>query len=673
MSSPKKEQGASNAAHALVAPPNSLPPPSTPTTSRKSNVPKTEAPSCRTWASNQDGPLGKRKRDYSIPEQSGDALKKRKKPQRKQPCTSRKEESSLSPFSHSDLTEGQPVPVAKDVLHNQSPKHGKGAGEHSNNHKRHTLSPCTHNTNKTKLTALPDDILTKIIHHALLMNPRRPGEISRRVSHRFRTTGRAIAMLSRRFHNLLRKSITSLELRSLAPHPWLRPMLVFAKDSLQGLSLMTEPVDPASDVCLTLARTAPPLRKLTITSLYCAPFEHVVAMLRALPNLREFEIQIPRPVDLAAIAHSCQSLESLSLGPVRHYREVDEIRRQIVSVLISPVGKRLKKLNLPWCCSTIEGFQEIERRCERLEHFFVEFGAMHWIRHRAYKSASELRVDLEAYANEQRHLFRHMLKAASAHQLQTFSLSTLDVIPSSDLDLIFTSLSGLKELNISFGGSAMNPPGCPDESFKLLMKSMGRSLTSIDVVGLRFTAQQVNHLAQLCPNLDSLHVWLGRDERPSTNVFKSFGKRIKHLSLLCDWNEPMCKAVGRYNTNLESLFLIAKQLSLTSVQALLQGKGSMLKEFSLFINRKGGPDDGHIWNLGNGGQETTASDRIETNDIVQGTARMVAADCAANLEKLNVSAASRNGRYFVDCTDLARELGRKAPHLWQICDSVLDN
>lgn len=665
------EQGANNVASALVAPPNSLPP-SAPTPSCTSNIPKTESPSRRIWVSSQDGPLGKRKRDYSIPQHTSDAPKKRKTPQHKQACTGRKEEPSLTSFSHFDLT-GRPLaPVAQEALHLQSSKRGNVAEEQSKNDNHQRLGPCTDETNTTKLTDLPDDILTKIIHHALLMNPRRPGEISRRVSQRFRTTGRSIAMLSRRFNILLRTSITSLELRSLAPHPWLKPMLVFAKDSLQGLSLITEAIEPASDVCLMLARTAPPLRKLTITSLYCAPFEHVVAMLRALPNLRECEIQIPRPVDLAAIAHSCQSLESLSLGPVRHYREVDEIRRQIVSVLVSPIGRRLKKLNLPWCCSTTEAFQAIERRCVRLEHFSVEFGAMHWIRHRAYKSASELRVDLEAYANEQRQLFRYMLKAASAHQLQSFSLCTLDVIPSSDLDLIFKSLPGLKELNISFGGSAMNPPRCPDESFKLLMTSMGHSLTSIDVVGLRFTAQQVHKLARSCPKLDSLHVWLGRDERPSTNVFKSFGKRIKHLSLLCDWNEPMCKAVGRYNTNLQSLFLIAKQLSLNSVQALLQGKGSMLKEFSLFINRKGGPDDGHIWSLGNGGQETTATDRFETNGIVQGTARMVARDCAANLEKLNVSAASRNGRYFVDCTDLARELGRRAPHLWQICDSVLN-
>ncbi|KAI0566465.1 hypothetical protein FGB62_8g035 [Gracilaria domingensis] len=421
-----------------------------------------------------------------------------------------------------------------------------------------------------------------------------------------------------------------------------------------------------------LASTAPPLRKLTITSLHGAPFEHVVAMFRAVPKLRECEIQVPRPVDLAAIAHACHSLESLSLRPVRHYKEVDEIRRQIVSVIVSPIGKRLKTLRLPWCCSTMEAFQQIARHCVNLEHFSVEFGAMHWIRHRAYKSVEieGIRIDLAEYANEQRTLFKGMLNAASKHQLQTFSLCTLDVIPSSDLDLIFKSLTGLKKLDINFG-SAMNPPRCPDASFKLLKKSMGQSLTSIEVVGLRFTPEQVRQFARVFPKLDSLSIWMGRNERPTPEVFKSFGKRIKRLSLVCDWNEPMCKAVGEHNTSLESLFLIAKQLSLNSVRALLRGKGCILKEFSLIISRKGGPDDGHIWNLGNGAQDALASDRFETNVIVQDTARMVARDCSANLEKLNVSAASPSGQYIVDCTSISKELRRKAPHLWQICGSLL--
>ncbi|CAN8062339.1 unnamed protein product [Agarophyton chilense] len=449
-------------------------------------------------------------------------------------------------------------------------------------------------------------------------------------------------------------------------------MLVFTKDSLQALHLITEVLDRGSDLCLMLASTAPPLRKLAIKSLHGAPFEHVVAMFRALPNLKDCEIQVPRPVDLAAIAHACHGLESLSLTPVRHYKEVDEIRRQIVSVIVSPLGKRLKTLKLPWCCSTREAFQEIARHCVKLENFSVEFGAMHWIRHRAYKSIQleGIRIDLAEYANEQRTLFRSMLKAASKRQLQTFSLSTLDLIPSSDLDLIFKSLPGLRDLAINFG-SAMNPPRCPDASFKLLEKSMSQSLDSIEVLGLRFTPEQVQQFARVFSKLKCVSIWMSRNERPTPDVFKYFGTRIRRLSLVCDWNEPMCKAVGDYNTNLESLFLIAKQLSLSSIRDLLRGKGCILKEFSLIISRKGGPGDAHIWNLGNGAQEAVASDRYETTVIVQDTARMVARDCSNNLEKLNVSAASPSGQYIVDCTSIAKELRRKAPHLWQVCGSFL--
>lgn len=524
---------------------------------------------------------------------------------------------------------------------------------------------------ETTLTDLPDEILTKIIQNALQMNPRRPGEISRRVCPRFKTLGSTIALLSPRFNYLLRNSVTALELSSTAPHKWLHSMLIFAKDSLQvlHLSLNGSEDSSSSNLCLKLARTAPPLKTLAISSLAGAPFEHVVAMLRALPSLVECDIQHPRPVDVAAITHACPRLQILSLGPVPHQGEVDEMRHQFVNLIVSPLGRTLKSLNMPWCCATTEAFQGIARCCTSLQRFGGELGVMHWIAHRLLKSRKTLSADLETYHKEQRSLIFAMLHAVGkSKQLQSFGLRTSDYILPSDLELIFSSLKGLEELDL-FVGCATNPLLCPDQSFQCLTDSLSKTLQRVNIVGLRFTPQQVNRFSRDFPELQSVSIWMGTKERPPVDVFQSFGKRIKHLSLLCDWNELMCEAVGRHNTNLESLFLAAKHLPLSSISSLLVGTKFTLNEFRLFFNKKSGGDDGHIWNPGNVEDEFGAADRSETSGTVLDAARLVVKDCAANLEVLNISAASGRGKWFVDCTGIAKELGKSAPHLWQICDS----
>lgn len=534
---------------------------------------------------------------------------------------------------------------------------------------------------ETTIEDLPDDVIVKIIRYALQMNPRRPGEISRRVRPRFRTTGQAIALVSRRINALLKQSVTAIELSATAPYTWLKAMLIFAKDSLQLLNLTSQGKQDSSSLCLMLASTAPPITSLTLTSLAGAPFEHVVAMLRALPLLKECDIQHPRPVDLAAIAHACPPLQILSLGPVRHQREVDEIRRQFTSLIVSPIGKRLVSLNMPWCCATNDAFDNIRRYCGNLQRFGAEFGAIHWIRHRAFKAGAPVEVDLGACAKEQHTLFRSMLRAVGHKhngKLASFGLRTLDGIPSTDLELIFSSLRGLEELDL-FVGSATNPMLCPDRSFNRLTKTLSKTLQRVNIVGLRFTPEQVDRFSLIFPQLDSVSIWMGKKERPSLKVFESFGQRIKHLSILCDWNEPMCEAVGKHNTNLESLFLATKRLPLSSIESLLIGTRFTLNEFRLFFNKENGEDEENIWNPINGPglvvaaqglpAEEAGPERTEANGMVMDAARMVVKDCAATLEVLNICAACGRGRWFVDCTDIAKELTRSAPHLWQICDA----
>lgn len=393
-------------------------------------------------------------------------------------------------------------------------------------------------------------------------------------------------------------------------------------------------------------------------------------MLRALPYLREIDIQHPRPVDLAAIAHSCPTLNTLSLGTVRHPRDVDEMRRQFINMIVSPLGSQLRSLNISWCCATEEAFEQISRKC-MLERFAAEFGAMHWLKHRAFKAEKPIALNPRDCVKEQRRLVKGMIKAVcKAGTLQSFGFRTPDVVSSSDLEFMFASLKGLEELDL-FIGSAKHPVLCRASSFNHLTESLSGTLHRVNIVGMRFTPDQVTSLSTSYPKLTSVSVWMGKKERPSVQVFESFGKRIKHLSLLCDWNEGMCEAVGRHNTNLESLFLVAKQLPLSSIASLLTGTRFTLNEFRLFFNRKNNSNNAQVLNQVN--EENSGNDdRSRTNSIVQKAARLVAKDCAANLEVLNISAASKTGRWFVDCTDIAKELGKCAPHLWQICDGYFN-
>lgn len=454
-------------------------------------------------------------------------------------------------------------------------------------------------------------------------------------------------------------------------------MVVFARSSLRALYVSHAPTRPRArpdPLPLLIADARPPLRELALAGACAAPFEHVVAMLRALPALQEIDVQCPRPMDVAAVARACTRLTRLSLGAVSHERDVDEMRRQFVNLVCSPVAKSLRMLNIPWSCATTDAFAKIAANCSSLERFGAEFGAMHWIRHRAFKAKAPVEVDLCACAREQRQLFRSMLRAVGASgKLRSLAVRTMDGIPSTDLDLVFASLPGLQDLDLLVGSSS-KPTLLSSQSFALLRSSLGASLRRVNIVGVSFTAEQVDELASAFPNLSSLSVWMAENQRPPLHVFEKFGVRLKHLSVLCEWTEEMCDAVGRHNTELSSLFLVAKSLPLSAVEATVRGVTATLKEFRLFLNRKStannGNDDAPPDAAEADALEVAA--KVETASFVLDAARLVARECAANLELLNVSASSGGDKWFVDCSEIAPELRRTAPHLWQVCDIDAD-
>lgn len=600
---------------------------------------------------------------------------------------------------------------------------------------------------ETLLTDLPDDILVKIIHHALQMNPRLPAHLSRRVCLRFVTIGRVICELSQRFYSLMRKSaITCLQIHSKPPHNWLKSMLIFTQQSLtslhisidnpiqtttistpSSLSIITaKPLDDvdtydslsplliSSRLCLMLASTHPPLRILSISSLSPAPYEHVVSMLLSLPLLKEIDIASPRPLDIAAITHSChESLTALSLGKTSQLKQVDEIRKQFISLLKSDIGKNLNTLNISWCCATIECFKTIRKNCKSLERLAVELGAMHWIHHRAHiavkhEGIHQLHIDLSKYAKQQREILQEILISVNDGRLRSFQLRTLDGLRAEDLNLLVNTLNGLSELDLVLGGPG-NTRICPQNTFNNLCNKLSPSLKRINMVGIRFSADHVEQFAKRFKKLDTLSVWMERKERPCINVFQALGDRIKHLSLLCDWDANMCKAVGKYNTKLESLFLVTTYLPINSISSLISGLRFTLNEFRLFFNHKqqqqendDNSDRIHIQiphpthqddeerhlqiqleqqiqpdpqfheeahqQQGNASSDRNAvMDRKDSTSIVLGVARLVARQCSENLEVLNVSAVPREGQ-VIDCTTISSELHETAPHLYQICD-----
>lgn len=521
----------------------------------------------------------------------------------------------------------------------------------------------------TLLTDLPDDILIKIIQYALQMSPRRPGEVSRRVRPRFQTVGRVIAQISRRFHMLLRQAITSLRLKSYPPHSWLNAMLVFAQSSLVSLSLVAENsafcalAQHASRLCLMLASTHPPLRSIVISSLSPAPFEHVVSLLRALPSLRAINLITPRPVDVAAITHACPLLRSLTLGSIAHHSEVDEMRRQFSKLLASPTARSLTSLSISWCCCTVSAFKAIGANCHDLEKLSVELGTMYWIRHSRYIRKHAQLGFSECY-REQRTLFNTMVKAIADGRLKTFEMRSLDGIPCPELEDLFNALSGLSELDIRIGPwNSMRV--CPEKIFDKLTQTLGKTLVKVNIVGMRFNAEQVSRFSTEYPHLRSIRIWMVRNERPSVDIFEALGERIRHLSLLCDWNEEMCAAVGKHNTKLESLFLVTAHLPLKSISTLLTGICFTLKEFQLFFNSRR-PQHGEA-------DQLEMENQTEMGVIVHSAARMIAKACASNLEVLNISALAWNGYCVVDCTTIASELRETAPHLHQICHRPIFN
>lgn len=663
---------------------------------------------------------------------------------------------------------------------------------------------------ETVLTDLPDDILIKIIHHALQMNPRLPGEVSRRVGARFQTVGLVIAQLSQRFLALVRKSVTSLQLTSRPPHAWLNAMLIFANRSLTSLNLciddspcpqanksinpyatanmpktrmlpnsasnsnnsnnssatrrrlrpnsnnpnaVADTDDDADDdddddyndfhngvafrkcrssssanilmpspmhvsrFCFMIASTRPPLRVLAVSSLSPAPYEHVVSMLLALPTLREVDLATPRPVDVAAIAHACPKLSALSLGRVSQMREVDEMRRQFTRFVSGRASSSLTTLNIPWCCATTDAFSAIRKYCKSLERLAVELGAMHWIHHRTYtawkQSNHTFEIDLVDIGREQISILRSIASAVSDGRLRSFALRTLDGIATEDLESLCVGLTGLTELDL-FLGAIPHGRLCPPKTFSALERTFAQSLKRVNVVGLRFSAEQVERFAHKFPNLQAISVWIERYERPSVEVFSALGQRIRHLSLLCDWDEHMCAAVGKHNTKLESLFLVTTHLPIESISNLVNGVRFTLNEFRLFFNHRArrtgsGPpfaddipaqrndDEPHEQNNNHEParpqsqpqprvpiavnqnepqplDEATRKLKVNnTHVLVQEAARLVAKDCSANLEVLNVSAIPHSGHEVIDCAAIAPELRRSAPHLYQICDGYVSD
>lgn len=530
---------------------------------------------------------------------------------------------------------------------------------------------------ETLLTDLPDEVLLRILSHALEL--RTFGHLSQRAISRFHKYGPTLAQLSRRFHSLLRILITSVEAFSPHTHPWALAMVVFARSSLRALYVSHAPIRPRNrcdPLPLLLADARPPLRELALGGPCAAPFEHVVAMLRALPQLRELDIQSPRPMDVAAVARACTTLTRLSLGAVSHERDVDEMRRQFLNLVCSPVAHTLRTLNIPWSCATIDAFSKIAANCTNLERFGAEFGAIYWIRHRVFKAKAPFEVDLCACAREQRLLFRAMLRAVSTcGKLRSFAVRTMDGIPPTDLDLVFKSLPGLQDLDLLVGSSS-KPAVFSRKSFTLLRKSLGPSIRRLNIAGVSFTADQVEDLSTCFPRLTSLSLWMAEDQRPQLHVFKKLGSRIKHLSVLCEWTEQMCEAVGQYNTELESLFVVARSLPLSAVEASVRGNYNKMKEFRLFLNRKG-TAQANVGNA-NGTPNVAAANgseldaKVETATFVLDAARLVARECAANLELLNVSASCGSDKWFVDCSDIAPELRRTAPQLWGVCDVDAD-
>lgn len=461
-------------------------------------------------------------------------------------------------------------------------------------------------------------------------------------------------------------------------------MVVFARHSLSTLHV-TSPSSPAPtpgasalgmaraaiacptpvpSLCMLLADARPPLRELSLSDFGGAPFEHVVAMLRALPMLKEIDVHCPRPMDVAAVGRACNGLRRLSLGAVAHAREVDEMRKQFVNFVCSPAAKTLITLTIPWSCATFDAFEKVGRNCLELERFGAEFGAMHWIKHRAFKARAPLEVDFRACSREQRALFRCMLKAVSGGPgLKSFAVRTMDRMHPVDLDLVFKSLEGLQDLDMLIGVTT-RPVSFTARSFDLLKGSMSQSLRRLNIVGVSFHGEQVVELAAEFPKLTSLSIWMAEDQRPPIEVFEILGKRIRHMSILCEWTEEMCQAVGRYNTCLESLFLVTKELSLSAITSAVGGVSNSLKEFRLFINRKSDVT------ADNGILDDAREDEAElaaTSARVRNAAKTVAKICAANLEVLNISA-SASGKRFVNCVDIAPKLRKIAQHLWQICD-----
>eukprot|EP00177_Eucheuma_denticulatum_P007586 GFKZ01013805.1.p1 GENE.GFKZ01013805.1~~GFKZ01013805.1.p1 ORF type:complete len:561 (+),score=65.20 GFKZ01013805.1:318-2000(+) len=531
----------------------------------------------------------------------------------------------------------------------------------------------------TLITDLPDELLTKIIY--IVLDTRPPGHISQRAISRFRHHGLTLSLLSRRFHALVRSSIVAVSTEP-GSDLWARAMVVFARHSLSTLHVArVSPVStpgisalgmgraaiacPASvpSLCMLVADARPPLRELSLSDFGGAPFEHVVAMLRALPMLVEIDVHCPRPMDVAAVGRACNGLKRLSLGAVADMRDVDEMRKQFVNFVCSPAAETLVTLTIPWSCATFDAFEKIGRNCVELERFGAEFGAMHWIKHRAFKARAPLEVDFRACAREQRALFRGMLKAVSGGQLKSFAVRTMDRMPPVDLDLVFKSLEGLQDLDMLIGATT-RPVSFSPKSFDLLKGNMSQSLRRLNIVGVSFHGEQVVELATEFPKLTSLSIWMAEDQKPPVEVFEILGKRIRHMSILCEWTEEMCQAVGRYNTRLESLFLVTKELSLSAITAAVEGVSNSLKEFRLFINR----NNEVVAVNGNAHDGREAEEELAAISArVNNAAKTVAKICAANLEVLNISA-SASGKRFVNCLDIAPKLRKIAQQLWQICD-----
>lgn len=110
-------------------------------------------------------------------------------------------------------------------------------------------------------------------------------------------------------------------------------------------------------------------------------------------------------------------------------------------------------------------------------------------------------------------------------------MRTLDGIHATDLEMMFEGLVGLSELDL-FVGAPSSYKVCSNRTFDKLTTSLGKTLRRVNIVGMRFSVEQVERFAAEYGELQSLSVWMRHKEFPSGDVVSALVKRIRHLKLV---------------------------------------------------------------------------------------------------------------------------------------------